>query len=510
MVRRLEALIHSFLCMPDEIPTIRAFATILGTIAVTYVVLVMLAQLLRRTRSLRFSSLYHVFALAVGFFIGLNASNWAGSVRDELLKHVTAATVILATVPIVTLLNRALWVRGEGGKGAAPRVLEQATGIFVLLIAAVITLQFIYDVQVPGLLAGSGVLALVLGLGMQDQLHNLFAGLSIHFTRPFKVGDWLLIEGHHAKVIEISWRDTRLLTTDEMMIEVGNAEITKQIVTNFEEPTPRHAVRATIGLHYNVPPARAQDVLKEAAATVPGVCAEPGPVVYVKDFADSAVVYEIKVWIDDHAITARVLSDVRSHCWYAVNRAGFEIPYPQLTLHRAQKVDGASAARRAATAALQAHPIFGFLATEQLEAVVKESRVLLFAPSERIIEQGAAGASLFALVHGRVEVHLRHDGLSNVVAKLGPGDCVGEMSLLAGDPRNASVIAVNEVEAIEITKATFATLLRNNPHVIERLGDLLAKRQMANAQHVANANGATVEQVRRGMVARLQAFFALG
>jgi CRP-like cAMP-binding protein len=84
------------------------------------------------------------------------------------------------------------------------------------------------------------------------------------------------------------------------------------------------------------------------------------------------------------------------------------------------------------------------------------------------------------------------------------------MSLLAGEPRTASVVAVNEVEAIEITKPTFATLLRNNPHVIERLGELLAKRQMANAQHAATANGATVEQVRRGMVARLQAFFALG
>jgi CRP-like cAMP-binding protein len=354
------------------------------------------------------------------------------------------------------------------------------------------------------------VVALVLGLGMQDQLHNLFAGISIHFTRPFKVGDWLLIDGHHARVTEISWRDTRLLTTDEMMIEVGNAEISKQIITNFEEPTPRHALRATIGLHYNVPPARAQAVLKEAAASVPGVCAEPAPVVYVKDFADSAVVYEIKVWIDDHALTSRVLSDVRSHAWYAVTRAGMEIPYPQLTIHRARPVDGAFAARRAATAALQAHPIFGFLPPDQLESVVNESRVQLFAPSERLIEQGAQGASLFALVHGQVEVHLRHDGISKVVAKLGPGDCVGEMSLLAGEPRTASVVAVNEVEAIEITKPTFATLLRNNPHVIERLGELLAKRQMANAQHAATANGATVEQVRRGMVARLQAFFALG
>jgi len=498
--------------MTNELSSLGAIGEVLGIAIATYLGLVFAAQLLRRVRDDRFPAPYHAFALATGVLIGLHVVHWESPWRARLLEHVTALTVVLAAIPIVALLNRVLWQRRapDGRKLEMPKVLADATLFVVLAILILTALQFVYDVQVPGLLAGSGVVALVLGLGMQDQLHNLFAGISIHFTRPFKVGDWLLIDGHHARVIEISWRDTRLLTTDEMMIEIGNAEISKQIITNFEEPTPRHAVRATIGLHYNVPPARAQAVLKEAAASVRGVCADPAPVVFVKDFADSAVVYEIKVWIDDHALTSRVLSDVRSHAWYAVNRAGMEIPYPQLTIHRARPVDGAVAARQAATAALQAHPIFGFLTADQLESVVNESRVQLFAPTERLIEQGATGASLFALVHGQVEVHLRHEGISNVVAKLGPGDCVGEMSLLAGEPRTASVIAVNEVEAIEITKATFAALLRNNPHVIERLGELLAKRQMANAQHVASANGATVEQVRRGMVARLQAFFALG
>lgn len=497
--------------MTDEFPALRALATIIGITAATYVVLVVLAQSLRRFRNLRFSPLYHAFALSAGLLVGLHAMTAWSSSHEELLKHVTAVTVILAAVPIVTLLNRALWLRDNESKGPAPRVLEQATGIFVLLIAGVIALQFIYDVQVPGLLAGSGVLALVLGLGMQDQLHNLFAGLSIHFTKPFKVGDWLLIDGYHAKVIEISWRDTRLLTTDEMMIEVGNAEITKQTVTNFEEPTPRHALRATIGLHYNVPPARAQAVLKEAAASVTGVCSEPAPVVYVKDFADSAVVYEIKVWIDDHAITARVLSDVRSHCWYAVNRAGMEIPYPQLTIHRAQKIDGAAGARSAAIAGLRAHPLFSFLEGDELDALVRESRVLLFTGSERIIKQGTEGSSLFLLIHGQVDVHIEHGGKSAVVATLGAGDCVGEMSLLAGEPRTATVVTVGEVEVIEIAKPVFATVVRSNPAILERLGGLLAERQLANARHAAALAGpSNPAEVRKGIVTKLRAFFELG
>lgn len=499
--------------MSDEIPTIRAFATIAGVTAATYLVLVVLAQILRRVRGLRFTPLYHAFALSAGVLLGLHLAAWTTPLHDDLLRHVTAATLLLAAAPIVTLLNRALWgsTASQEGPTRAPRVLEQATGIFILILAILATLQFVYEVQVPGLLAGSGVVALVLGLGMQDQLHNLFAGLSIHFTKPFKVGDWLLIDGYHAKVIEISWRDTRLLTTDEMMIEIGNAEITKQIVTNFEEPTPRHAVRATIGLHYNVPPARAQAVLKEAAASVPGVCVEPAPVVYVKDFADSAVVYEIKVWIDDHALTSRVLSDVRSHAWYAVNRAGMEIPYPQLTLHRAPKADGATAARAAALTGLQAHPLFGFIGGEELQALVQESRVLLFAGSERIIKQGTEGASLFLLIRGQVDVHIDHGGKSSIVATLGPGNCFGEMSLLAGEPRTATVITQGEVEVIEIGKPAFASVVRANPAIVERLGELLTERQLANARHAATLAGATSPaEVRKGIVRKLRTFFELG
>jgi CRP-like cAMP-binding protein len=238
---------------------------------------------------------------------------------------------------------------------------------------------------------------------------------------------------------------------------------------------------------------------------------DPAPVVYVKDFADSAVVYEIKVWIDDHALTSRVLSDVRSHAWYAVNRAGMEIPYPQLTLHRAPKADGATATRAAALAGLQAHPLFSFIGGEELQALVQESRVLLFAGSERIIKQGSEGASLFLLVRGQVDVHIDHGGKSSIVATLGPGNCFGEMSLLAGDPRTATVITRGEVEVIEIGKPAFASVVRANPAIVERLGELLAERQLANARHAAALAGATSPaEVRKGIVTKLRAFFELG
>ena len=131
----------------------------------------------------------------------------------------------------------------------------------------------------------------------------------------------------------------RFLTTAEVQIEMDNGALLNQTIYNFQRPTPEHSVSTIIGLHYDAPPAKVIEVLRAAAASVPGVLPERPPVVYLKNFGDSAIEYEICVRIVDHAIMNRVLSDVRAHCWYAVKRAGMEIPYPQMVLHRAPRAD---------------------------------------------------------------------------------------------------------------------------------------------------------------------------
>jgi small-conductance mechanosensitive channel/CRP-like cAMP-binding protein len=490
----------------------QSFLLAAGAVVVVYLALVVVARQLRHVRAVRFTWAYHLFALAAGLLVGAHLLPGSLAWRAAGVQHLAAATVVLAAFPMVTLLNRAFWIRFDsaGRRIEVPRVLLDLTGVVVAMLAVVATMQFIYGMQVPGLVAGSGVAALVLGLGMQDQLKNMFAGIALHFEKPFKTGDWLLIDGIHARVIEISWRSTRLVTTDEVQIEMDNGALLNQTIYNFELPSADHAVRATIGLHYDVPPAQAIEVLRAAAASVPGVLAERPPVVYLKDFADSAIVYEIKLWIREHAQMSRILSDVRSHCWYAVKRAGMEIPYPQMVMHRAAPADTGAASRQSAAGMLRAHKIFGCLTAEQCEALVQASPVVKFANHEHLLEQGSPGSSMFVLVRGAVDVRIARDGQVKSVAKLGAGDCIGEMSLLTGDPRTATVVAEGEIEAVEVGMAVFGAFVRSNPAVVEQLSELLAQRQLANAQHAAQGVAASPEQVRSGMLRRLRAFFALG
>ncbi len=499
--------------MIEPYPTWPEGLKLVGVALAYYIVLICCAQLLRRSRGLQFGRLYHAFAVTASLAGGLALSEWIPTWHPALLTDLGALAVLFATFPLVTLLNHALWTRvvSDGRRLEAPRLLSETTGIIVFVGLALLVAKIFFEWEVPtSLLAGSGVVALVVGLAMQDLLGNIVAGFALYGSKPFKAGDWLLVDNHHARVLEVTWRSTRLITDDDIMLEMPNSTLVKQPIINFHQPSLEHALRITIGLHYSVPPARAQAILRAAAASVPGVCAKPPPQINVHNFADSSVVYEVKFWIIDHGQKSRLMSDVRSHCWYAVRRAQMEIPYPTVTLLRPQPQDAAGVARAAAAAALRTNAIFSFLTPEQVDELVQRSPVVLFAQAEPLVEQGDEGSSMFLLVRGRVEVRVTRDGVTKVVTQLGPGDCLGEISMLTGEKRTATVAASDEVEAVEITHNAFSTFIRHNPEVLNRLGELLAKRQQANVQPAPGAAPLPPPESRDNIVRRLKAFFELG
>jgi len=498
--------------MPEQAPTATQ-ALLLGSIAIgVYVALVVAAKLLHRTRGIRFRWIYHGFAAALGLLLAVQWAVPEFTGRDALRLHLLAATLILAAFPLATLLNHILWSRpkvGQAGR-SAPRLLSDTTSVVAVVVMVLIVLQFIYKQEVPGLLAGSGVAAIVLGLAMQDLLANTIAGIALFIEKPFKTGDWLLIDGREARVVEVTWRSVRLLTDEDVFVDVPNSKVVQESIVNFHEPDAIHAVKTSIGLHYDVPPARAIEVLREAAASVRNTCPEPPPRIELMELGDNAVVYEVEVSIDDHGNSRQVLSDLRVHLWYAARRAGMEIPYPQLTIHRARPADTHATARAAAARALAAHPVFGFLAPTQVDALVARSPAMLFAPSERLTLQGQPGGSMYLLTAGEVDVMIEKEGTRTTVATLRAGDCLGEMSVLTGAARTATTLARTEVEAIEISKPAFAELIQDNPDVVARLGELLAQRQLANEKLASTADtAARIEQVRGSMLAKIRGFFQL-
>jgi len=220
-----------------------------------------------------------------------------------------------------------------------PPLLPAVAMALVYLVTALITLKLVFPgFDIGPLLATSAVTSLVLGLALQPILANFFAGLVISLERPFRINDWIRVGDHQeGRVVAITWRTTHLRTRDNDNIVIPNAKLADERVHNFYYPHPLHLERVRVPVHYKEPPYRVRRVLADCAAGVPGTLDKPSPDVYVVAFEDSAVVYELRIWIDDVANSPRIGSDLRSRVWEELRKAGMSIPYPTRTLHLAPR-----------------------------------------------------------------------------------------------------------------------------------------------------------------------------
>lgn len=214
-----------------------------------------------------------------------------------------------------------------------PPLLPAVTMFVIYLIAAFVTLRVIFPkLELGGLIATSAVTSLVLGLALQPILSNFFAGLVISVERPFRINDWIRIGDFEGRVVSVTWRTTHLRTRENDNLVIPNSKLADERVVNFYYPHPMHLERINVGASYDVPPYRVRRALLESLAGVPGILDKPTPEVYVLKFEDSAISYELRVWLDDVANAPRIGSEVRGRIWEVFRKEGITIPYPIRTV----------------------------------------------------------------------------------------------------------------------------------------------------------------------------------
>ncbi len=474
-----------------------------------YLVLLFGGRAMKRRFHLPLTWVYHLFCIAAAFFI----PTVFPFVEFPGEEHIGAALTLIGAFLLVGLVRHYLFdhILRNGRSRQVPKFLGEFVSIAIMVGALLFILQFFYKVEVPGLLAGAGIVGIVLGLALQDTLGNIFSGFAIYFGGQFKAGDWLLVDGQHAKILEINWRSTRLQTIDEVCLDIPNSNITKETVTNYNFPTSVHAVRMEIGLEYNAPPSRVREVLVEAALDCPQVLREPIPDVFLKEFGDWSITYQLRFWLDDHTNYDEANSHIRTTLWYALRRAKITIPYPiqhEMSLERPRPpVEDRDKIRESLQKAVFA-PV---LSAAQLEEMVGRSRIVRFGHGESIIRQGAGAGPMYVLVSGRAEVWVESNGIRTAVAILGPDACIGENSVLTGEPRTATILALEDCLAVQVDKATLAPIIGSSPELLESLSELLARRRMKNeglvAEAAGNINPATKNSYQAGFLGKLRSFF---
>ncbi|MEY2550288.1 MAG: hypothetical protein QOG12_432 [Verrucomicrobiota bacterium] len=491
----------------------KALATVVIFIA-TYFVALTIGRLLKRRAGVPLGVLFQLFCLTLAFY----AATWFYGVQADWRNHVGALLFLLATAFFVALLDRYLWDAYWEKKRQAtiPHFLRQVVALLIYLIALLLVLSVGYHAQAElrGLLAGSGIAAIVLGFATQDLFGGIIAGIALQISKPYKVGDWLQVQERYAEVMEINWRSTRFRTNDGIYLDIPNYQIARNPIINLHYPTQVHAMRLRVGADYNVPPNRVKDALHRAAESAEGVLPDPPVKVFVMDFAESAVIYEIKFSMGDHRYYNDVCDAIRTNIWYEFRRQQITIPFPIRTLHLHRGAKRPGDAQAEARAILRSEPLFNWMDDAQLQNVLQNSPIHHYGRGERVIREGDAGETMFVMLRGTAAVSIARNGTSVRVGAMRQGDCFGEFSLLTGEPRSATVRAENDCEVLEISKPIMAEVLRESPQCLTALSELLAKRQLEGEGIVKDAAGPQEHETkeseyRSSFLRRLRTVFEL-
>jgi small-conductance mechanosensitive channel len=292
---------------------------------VLYLIGLMLGRWLKRRVNVELGWASHLFIATAGVLVASRISEveFPGEALIGLLMAVTAA------FPINALLRRFVWpLCGYPGENARiPSFLPQVAAILVFVFAAFFGLAAFYHVTIPSLLTGSGVIAIIIGIALQDTLGNIFAGFGLQAGRAYRIGDWLIVDGKHVEVVEINWRSTRLRNNDDVSFDIPNNQLAKATIVNLYYPSRKHASRVRVSVDHRVPPNEVKDAMSKAAAATPGVLRDPAVKVFLIDFAESAVQYEIKFWLMDGRLFADIIDGVRTNVWYELNRRGIRLAF---------------------------------------------------------------------------------------------------------------------------------------------------------------------------------------
>jgi small-conductance mechanosensitive channel/CRP-like cAMP-binding protein len=397
-----------------------------------------------------------------------------------------------------------------------PALIEDIFTIALLVLGASIGLFFEAGVSFTGLLAASGATAIVLGIALQAVINDVFSGLSVNFDGSYTIGDWLTVysdqfpEPLYGRVQGITWRTTFLALADGRRVMVPNHLMTSNPVMNHSRPAGPKRMFVEVPVANYFPVERAMSILLgEAYRVVRGkpFAQKFEPEILINRLDANATYFHVRFYADPDEVNPE---NARSIMAIALQRAALrhKVPSPVDQVELVPAYDNSDSKLTAAREALGHVAIFkDVLDAQQLDALVAACNVRPLPSNTAFIRQGEPGTSMFVIVEGAARVTVSvADGEARVLAVLAGGDIVGEMSLMTGAPRAATVTSLTFVRVLEVTKESMETLLKATPGLLERFGHVLAARQLGLSEIASTTDHK--QSVEPDVLARMRVFFS--
>lgn len=409
---------------------------------------------------------------------------------------------------IRTCVSLALKVVRLRSTVATPKILRDVIDFVLYGLAALPILQSQLSLDVGGLLATSAVLSVVIGLALQETLGNLFAGLSLQLERPYQVGDFIRIGEYTGRVMQVGWRATRITTMRRESITLPNSKVAKEVVQNFSFAYEPVAIDIYLRISLDTPPNQVKATVLDVMKEVPTLLQSPPPQCRTWAFEDSAVRYQLRYWVADFAHADGTMEELYTRLWYRLRRENIEIPFPQRVVHaRSEPAAKSEFPTETVGELLSAVDLFSVLSPSELDQLRRELVARRFGKGERVIEEGEAGHTFYLVASGEVSVRTAK---GHEVTRLKRGSYFGEMSLLTGEPRAATVVALEDSVLLELDRPAFARMFVSHPGLARQLSALLAQRR-TQLRAVAEAGGAGTDPTPEAgrILGRLRQIFGL-
>jgi small-conductance mechanosensitive channel/CRP-like cAMP-binding protein len=366
-----------------------------------------------------------------------------------------------------------------GRKPHEAKLVQDLLAALIYTVAGFAIAAYVFDLPVKGLLATSGVFAIVIGLALQSSLGDVFSGIVLNIERPYRVGDWVVLDSTmEGRVVETNWRSTHILTASQDLAVIPNSVIAKARLVNRSAPSRQHGITLRVRLSPTLTPEAGRTLLEGALLSSAHLLQTPRPTASVKDISAESMDFDLSFFIANLDTLDAAQNEVFDRLYRAVTAVGASFS-PRFA-GGADRPSAAEAKKVSVPQRLLAGvSLFATLTAEEKERLTAQMRRRDYKPGDVVVKEGTVMDALCIVSSGVIVASVQENGQTFEVTRLASGDYFGELGLLTGEPLNGEATALTKVVVYEIPKEALAPLLTARPGMVKELSESLAKRRMA-------------------------------
>ncbi len=357
------------------------------------------------------------------------------------------------------------------------KLIQDLLAGLIYLSAVFAIIAYVFNLPIQGLLATSGVIAIILGLALQSTLSDVFSGIVLNLSGPYRPGDWISVDGGtEGRVIEMNWRATHVLTGKRDMAIVPNSAIAKAKIVNASSPSGIHGMTVTVQIDRKATPGAGIKIINQALLNCRLVLTRPAPWITVKSITGTGTEFEIGFFSEDLAHAMKAQNELLDLIYRHVTAAGLDLVSVHQSRYLTPPTDTSLNAASCPQRALELVEIFAALTPDERQSLAAKMKQKTIDKGEILLEPGVVLQSLFIMGTGVLSLTHVVAGSEIESMRLGPGDHFGEIGLLTGAATSARVTALVPTTVYELTKDDLAPILEARATVAQELGRELARR----------------------------------